>query len=163
MIEKSNEKLKKWLAFRSSNQEYGIDIMRVQEMRGYEPDKVTRVAHALPHMLGMINLRGQIIPVIDLRVKLGMGEATFNEQTVIIILDLKPKMLGMVVDSVSGDMDLAESDIQPPPKSRDVGIADFLIGLANHDDQLIQILDVDRMLDADSDAAPATTQIATAE
>lgn len=157
MSEKINENSKEWLVFKNGDQEYGIDILRVQELRGYEPDTVTRVAHAPSHVLGLYNLRGQIIPVIDLRIKLGMPqhEVAFTDQTVIVILTFSKaegasdRMLGAVVDSVSDVLALPSSNIQNPPKSNDVGISNFLLGLATQEERLIQILDIEKMLNAD--------------
>ncbi len=135
-----------WLIFRTGAQEYGISILRVQELRGYEPGLVTRVAHAPHCVLGLINLRGQIIPVIDLRIKMGVHEVTVTEQTVIMILNLDGRMLGAVVDSVSDVLYLTEEAIKPAPRSEDMGHNRHLCGLAEHECRLIQLLNIEGLL-----------------
>lgn len=135
-----------WLIFRTGEQEYGISILQVQELRGYDPGTVTRVAQAPHGVLGLINLRGQIIPVIDLRIKMGVADTSVSEQTVIIILSLEGRMLGAVVDSVSDVLYLTPETIKEAPRSADLGHHRHLCGLAEHESRLIQLLDIEGML-----------------
>jgi len=136
-----------WLIFRAGSQEYGIRILQVQELRGYEPQLVTRVAFAPPAVLGLMNLRGQIIPVVDLRLKIGADDnPTINAQTVIMILTLEGRMIGTVVDGVSDVLNLTADMIREPPKAQDIGSESRLCGLVEHDNRLIQLLDVAGLL-----------------
>lgn len=133
---------KEWLIFKCGRQEYGIEILNVQELRGYEPDLVTHVAKAAAHMQGLINLRGQIIPVVDFRIILGMHDCEVNDKTVIVILNLEDRMVGLVVDSVSDVLVIEKEMIQPTPKTHDITQSKSLLGLATHDNRLIQLLDI---------------------
>jgi purine-binding chemotaxis protein CheW len=135
-----------WLIFRCGQQEYGIDILNVQELRGYEPEMVTRVAKAAEHVQGLINLRGQIIPVIDLRVVLQIREAEVNEKTVIVILNLEDRMVGVIVDSVSDVLVVEQDAIQPPPRTQDMGQSKSLLGLATYENRLIQLLNIGQVI-----------------
>src|SRR5471032_2567663 len=87
------------LAFQLGKEEYGIDMQKGQEIRAYEP--VTRMANALPYVKGVVNLRGIIVPIIDMRIKLELGEPTYDHLTVVIILNIAGRTIGMVVDRVS--------------------------------------------------------------
>lgn len=138
---------KEWLIFKCGVQEYGISISSVQELRGFNPDQVTRVAKAPAFVQGLINLRGQIIPVLDLRMILGIEQIETADKTVIVILNIEGRMVGTIVDSVSDVLEIQASVIQPAPKPQDIGYAETLIGLFTHQERLIQILDISRTID----------------
>lgn len=104
---------KKFLSFRLGAEEYGIDILRVQEIRNYAAP--TRIANAPDFIKGVINLRGTIVPVVDLRLKLVGGEAVYDDFTVVIVLNVHDRVIGAVVDSVSDVLALPEGSIKPPP------------------------------------------------
>ena len=99
---------KEFLAFKLGAEEYGIDILKVQEIRGYEA--VTRIANAPEFIKGVINLRGIIIPVVDMRIKFKLGEPVYDQFTVVIILNINGRVVGMVVDSVSDVTSLTVPD-----------------------------------------------------
>jgi len=138
-----------WLIFKCGDQEYGIEILHVQELRGYEPALVTRVAQAAKHVQGLINLRGQIIPVIDFRIVLALDHVEINDKTVIVILNLDDRMVGLIVDSVSDVLVIEQEDIKPAPKAHDMGQSKTLIGLAMHENRLIQLLDIPNLIGVD--------------
>ena len=103
-----------YLTFRLGGEEYGIDILKVQEIRGY--DTVTRLANAPAFIKGVINLRGVIVPIIDLRLKFNLGEAKYDAFTVVIILNVANRVVGAVVDSVSDVLELKGEQIKPVPE-----------------------------------------------
>jgi purine-binding chemotaxis protein CheW len=105
---------REYLAFRLGEEEYGIDILRVQEIRSFEPP--TRIAGAPPHLLGVTNLRGVIVPIADLRVKLGCPSAEFGAFTVVVVLNIGQRVVGAVVDSVSDVLRLGADEIKPAPE-----------------------------------------------
>lgn len=146
-MQEANQYNKEWLIFKCGEQEYGIGILNVQELRGYQPNLVTRVAKAPEHVQGLINLRGQIIPVVDLRQVLGVPNLEVTEKTVIVILHLQDRMIGIVVDSVSDVLDIEPNQIQPAPKTEDVGGGRYLVGLFTHEQRLIQLMDIAGVLD----------------
>ena len=102
-----------FLSFRLGAEEYGIDILKVQEIRGYE--SVTRIANAPSFIKGVTNLRGTIVPIVDLRLKFGLGEPTYDSFTVVIILNVARRVVGVVVDSVSDVTELTAEQIRPAP------------------------------------------------
>ena len=122
------------LAFKLGNEEYGIKILQVQEIRGYE--SVTRIASAPEHVKGVVNLRGTIVPIVDMRIKFKLGEPTYNQFTVVIILNIQDRVVGMVVDSVSDVISLTADQIKPAP---DMGAlnTDYVVGLGTVDDRML--------------------------
>src|SRR4051795_5027563 len=103
-----------FLTFRLGAEEYGIDILKVQEIRSYEPP--TRIANAPPFVKGVVNLRGVIVPIVDLRLKLGCASADYNGFTVVIVLNVRGRVVGAVVDSVSDVLELTRDQIKPAPE-----------------------------------------------
>src|SRR5438105_6918460 len=101
---------REFLAFTLGKEEYGIDILKVQELRGYEA--VTRIANSPDFIKGVVNLRGIIVPIIDMRIKFNLGEPTYNQFTVVIILNIAGRIVGMVVDSVSDVIALSSEQIK---------------------------------------------------
>ena len=128
-----------FLTFRLGAEEYGIDILRVQEIRSYE--QPTRIANA-PHFIkGVVNLRGVIVPIIDLRLKLGCETAEYNAFTVVIVLNVRGRVVGAVVDSVSDVLELSRDHIKPAPELQSNVEANFITGIGS-----IKSGDVERML-----------------
>jgi purine-binding chemotaxis protein CheW len=133
-----------YLTFRLGAEEYGIDILKVQEIRSYEVP--TRIANSPPFLKGVVNLRGVIVPIIDLRVKLACAEAELNALTVVIVLNIKGRVVGAVVDSVSDVMQLATNTIQPAPDMSAVVDIRFIQGIANVGERMLILMDIERLL-----------------
>lgn len=132
-----------FLAFTLGREEYGIDIQKVQELRGYEA--VTHIANAPEHLKGVINLRGTIVPIIDMRIRFSLGTASYDQFTVVIILNIGERTVGMVVDSVSDVITLKNDQIKPAP---DMGTmtADYLLGLGTLDERMVILVDIERLM-----------------
>ena len=105
---------KEYLTFMLGEEQYGLAIIQVKEIRGYEP--VTKIANAPDFIKGVINLRGDIVPIVDLRVKFKVSEATYNEFTIVIMLNVQDRIVGIVVDSVSDVINVTEEEVHPPPE-----------------------------------------------
>jgi purine-binding chemotaxis protein CheW len=139
---------REFLTFRLGGEEYGIDILKVQEIRGY--DKVTRIANAPAHILGVINLRGVIVPIVDLRVRFGLTEARYDAFTVVIILNVAQRVVGAVVDSVSDVLELAPEQIRSAPEIDAVVDAGAITGLASvrqgESERMLILLDIERLM-----------------
>ncbi len=135
---------KEYLAFTLAQEEYGIDILRVQEIRGYEP--VTRIANAPDFIKGVVNLRGIIVPVVDMRIKLNLGTPTYDQFTVVIILSIAGRVVGMVVDSVSDVMTLQPEQIKPAPEMGTSFDSDYLIGLGTLNERMLILVDIDKLM-----------------
>jgi purine-binding chemotaxis protein CheW len=133
-----------YLAFTLGSEEYGIDILKVQEIRGYEA--VTRIANAPDFIKGVINLRGIIIPVVDMRIKFNLGTPTYDQFTVVIILNIAGRVMGMVVDSVSDVTTLSPDQVKPAPDMGSAFSTDYLIGLGTVDDRMLILVDIDRLM-----------------
>ncbi|MBC3932489.1 chemotaxis protein CheW [Undibacterium curvum] len=133
-----------FLSFTLGNEEYGIDIQRVQELRGYEA--VTRIANAPDFMKGVMNLRGVIVPIIDMRMKFSLGSPVYDQFTVVIIITIQGQTLGMAVDSVSDVITLTQDQIRPAPEMGSSIDADFLIGLAPLEDRMLILMDIERFM-----------------
>jgi purine-binding chemotaxis protein CheW len=133
-----------YLAFRLGAEEYGIDILKVQEIRKY--DTVTRIANAPEFIKGVINLRGSIVPIVDMRVKFALGTAEYNTFTVVIILNVADRIVGIVVDSVSDVISLLPETIRPAPEFGGSLDTDYIIGLAQLDDRMIIVTDIERLM-----------------
>ena len=131
------------LTFSLGDEEYAIDILKVQEIRGYEA--VTRIANTPSFIKGVINLRGVIVPIVDLRIKFNLGDPQYNEFTVVIILNIGKRVVGIVVDGVSDVVSLKQDDIHPAPE---FGTFDtqFLTGLATVNEQMLILVDIERLM-----------------
>ncbi len=140
-----------YLTFRLDTEEYGIDILKVQEIRGY--DTVTKIAGAPSFIKGVINLRGVIVPIIDLRIKFSLGEARYDEFTVVIILNLAGRIVGAVVDSVSDVLELAPAQIKAVPEFQSMMDADYITGLGSVGDgdeaRMLILVDIDRLMSSE--------------
>jgi purine-binding chemotaxis protein CheW len=133
-----------FLAFTLGQEEYGIDILKVQEIRGYET--VTRIANAPEFIKGVINLRGIIVPVVDMRIKFHLGEPVYDQFTVVIILNIGGRIVGMVVDSVSDVTTLSSEQIKPAPEMGTAFNTDYLIGLGTLDERMLILMDIDKLM-----------------
>ncbi|RYF03158.1 MAG: chemotaxis protein CheW [Oxalobacteraceae bacterium] len=132
------------LSFRLGGEEYAISILKVQEIRGY--DAVTRIASAPEYLKGVINLRGIIVPIVDMRIKFNVGQATYDAFTVVIVLNINGHTIGMVVDSVSDVVTLTPDQIKPAPDLGASVSSDYLQGLGTVGERMLILLDIDRLL-----------------
>lgn len=133
-----------FLTFELAGEEYGVGILAVQEIRGWT--KVTKVPHTPPWLLGVINLRGVVVPVIDLRVKFNFAKAEFNETTVVIILTVATRVVGVVVDAVSDVITLANSQIKPAPSLGSDANTSHIIGFGTLDERMRILMDVEKLM-----------------
>ncbi len=135
---------REFLAFKLGQEEYGIDILKVQEIRGYE--SVTRIANAPEFIKGVVNLRGTIVPIVDMRIKFNLGEPTYDQFTVVIVLNFGQRVVGMVVDSVSDVMMLSPEQIRPAPAMGTMLDTEYLMGLGTIDDRMLILVDIERLM-----------------
>jgi purine-binding chemotaxis protein CheW len=133
-----------FLAFTLGQEEYGIDILRVQEIRGYEP--VTRIANSPEFVKGVVNLRGIIVPIVDMRIKFNLGTPTYDQFTVVIILSIGGRVMGMVVDSVSDVTTLTPDQVKPAPEMGTTFDSDYLIGLGTLNERMLILVDIDKLM-----------------
>ena len=151
----ANDALHEFLAFKLGAEEYGVDILAVQEIRGY--DTVTRVPESPDYIKGVINLRGIIVPVVDLRLKFRLGEAAYDEFTVMIVLNLKGRVIAAVVDGVSDVVNVGKDDVRPTPEFGGIIDTRFISGIATVGERMLILLDIESLiLSADiTGSAPA--------
>ena len=140
----ARESTREVLVFVLGKEEYGVDILKVQEIRGYE--KVTPLPAAPDYLKGVVNLRGIIVPVIDLRVKFGMANPAYDAFTVVVILRIAARVIGIVVDSVSDVMRLGPNDVKAAPQLGSLVDASYLAGLATRDERMILLVDIEKFL-----------------
>jgi purine-binding chemotaxis protein CheW len=145
--EAANESRREFLTFRLGSQEFGVDILKVQEIRGY--DNVTRIPDTPDYIKGVINLRGTVVPVVDMRLKFRL-EAVYDAFTVMIVLNMATTVVGIVVDSVSDVSAFTESQLKPPPEFGKAVDARFLTGIGMIGDRMVLLLDIDEMLKAEA-------------
>ncbi|WP_353154984.1 chemotaxis protein CheW [Herminiimonas fonticola] len=132
------------LAFTLGKEEYGIDILKVQEIRGY--DAVTKIANAPEFIKGVINLRGVIVPIVDMRIMFNLGEPSYDQFTVVIILNIGTRVVGMVVDSVSDVITLSAEQIKPAPQMGTTMKSDYLLGLGTIEERMLILVDIDLLM-----------------
>lgn len=135
------------LSFRLGREEYAISTLKVQEIRGYE--QPTRMATAPDYLKGVINLRGHIVPIVDMRIKFGLSEPVYDAFTVVIILNIANHVIGMVVDSVSDVVTLSEDQIRPAPEMAATLDGNCLRGLGTIGERMLILLDIDRLMQSD--------------
>lgn len=135
-----------FLTFKLGAQQYGVDILKVQEIRGWED--VTALPDTPPHIKGVINLRGTIVPVLDLRIKFRLSEPVYDRFTVMIILNLGSRTVGIVVDGVSDVVQLPAEHIRPAPPLGAGIDARYLIGVGVIENRMVLLLDIERLLGA---------------
>jgi purine-binding chemotaxis protein CheW len=145
------------LTFTLGNETYGVDILRVQEIRGWSP--VTRIPQSPPHVLGVLNLRGSIVPIVDLRMRFNLERAEYTPLTVIIVLSVESPLgrrdLGVVVDGVSDVMDVPQAEVKPAPEIGTQVSTEFIAGLAAVSGRMLMLLDIDRLIGGDvTEVAP---------
>lgn len=133
-----------FLTFQLANEAFGLEILRVQEIRGYTG--VTALPNAPAHVKGVMNLRGAVVPILDLRCKFGMAPGEYTKFTVIIIVTVRGKVVGLIVDAVSDVLDLQASDIEPPPEFDATVDVSCLTGIAKHGEMLVTLLDIDQVV-----------------
>ncbi|WP_332813997.1 chemotaxis protein CheW [Ramlibacter sp.] len=136
---------REFLTFRLGAESYAIDILKVQEIRGWEPP--TAIANSPPFIKGVINLRGVIVPILDLRVKFRLPKAEYDDFTVVIILNVAARVVGVVVDSVSDVLALAQEAIRPTPEFSSATFdTRYITGLATVEEQLLILLDIEKLM-----------------
>lgn len=135
-----------YLSFTLGNEHYGVDILKVQEIRGYDAAAVTRIANVPSFIKGVTNLRGIIVPIVDLRIKFKLGSVEYNEQTVVIILNLDHRVVGIVVDGVSDVLMLAASQVRAAPEFGATLSTEYLTGLGTIDDRMLILVDIEKLM-----------------
>lgn len=133
-----------YLSFVLGDAQYCIDILKVQEIRTYEAP--TRIANTPAFIKGVMNLRGNIVPIVDLRVKFGLPEQRYDQQTVVIVLNVAKRTLGVVVDGVSDVIQVARADVKPPPELGGALDTQYLQGLASVNGQMMIMIDIERLM-----------------
>jgi len=152
-----------YLVFTLGDQEYGVDILKVQEIRGYGSQHVTRIANVPPFIKGVSNLRGTIVPIVDLRIKFNLENVPYDHQTVVIILNLVARVVGIVVDGVSDVLSLAPGQISAAPQTGSAFSAQTLMGIGTVDTRMLMLVDIEALMeqedmgltDAGSDDSPS--------
>jgi purine-binding chemotaxis protein CheW len=133
-----------FLTFRLGGEEYGIDILKVQEIRSYEVP--TRIANAPSFIKGVVNLRGVIVPIVDLRLKLGCETIDYNSFTVVIVLNVRGRVVGAVVDSVSDVLELARDSIKAAPEMSSAVDTNFITGISSVGDRMLILMDIEALM-----------------
>ncbi len=133
-----------YLTFTLGSEEYAIDILKVQEIRGYE--QPTLIANSPPFIKGVINLRGTIVPIVDLRIKFNLGKIEYTPFTVVIILNVAGRVIGTVVDSVSDVISLTRAQIRPAPDFSGSFDTKYILGLATVDSRMMIVTDIERLM-----------------
>ena len=147
-----------FLVFTLGDEEYGIDILKVQEIRGY--DQVTRIANTPEFIKGVTNLRGVIVPIIDLRVKFSQPDVVYNENTVVIVLNLEHRVVGIVVDGVSDVLSLTQDQIRPAPEFAVTMSTEYLTGLGALGERMLILVDIEKLLSSEEMALVDTLRSA---
>lgn len=142
-----------FLTFQLGEELYGVDILRVQEIKGYTA--ITKIPNTPAHIKGVLNLRGTIVPIVELRTKFGMPTIEYTTFTVIIVVVIQEKIMGLVVDAVSDVLNIGKKDIQLPPQFGAKVDVSFLRGIGKSGDKLVALLDMDRLM-SDSDLQEAS-------
>ena len=135
---------REYLTFRLDQEEYGIDILKVQEIRGYE--QPTRIANAPEFIKGVVNLRGTIVPIVDMRLRFNCSEVEYNAFTVVIILNLRNRVVGIVVDSVSDVMELPADAVRPAPDIESAIDSGCILGLGSVGERMLILLDIEKLM-----------------
>ncbi|GAA0889541.1 MAG TPA: chemotaxis protein CheW [Rhodanobacter sp.] len=132
------------LTFSLADEEYGIDILAVREIRGWS--RVTRIPQAPAYLLGVLNLRGAIVPIMDLRLRFGLERENYGDNTVVIVVAIAERLFGIVVDAVSDVVDIDPAAIKPVPDMGAVVDTRYLKGLATHVERMVMLLDVEKLM-----------------
>ena len=160
----TEKEVDQYLTFMLADEEYGVDILKVQEIKGW--DNVTSIPNTPDYLLGVINLRGTVVPIVDLRKRFGLQKSEFGATTVVIVVrivgeDGQARTVGLVMDAVSEVYDVPEDAFSPPPDFGTSVSVEFVKGLATVDDKMVILLDIDRLIDAgviDSASQDSTVQ-----
>ena len=136
--------LREFLAFKLGAEEYGIDIQRVQEIRIYE--EPTRIANAPDFIKGVVNLRGVIVPIVDMRLKFNLAQVNYDSFTVVIVLNIGNRVMGMVVDAVSDVITLTPEQLRPVPDFNSAVASDHLLAIGSIDDRMLILVDIERLM-----------------
>jgi purine-binding chemotaxis protein CheW len=136
--------LREFLAFKLGAEEYGIDILRVQEIRSYE--EPTHIANAPPFVKGVINLRGVIVPIVDMRMKFNLAQVSYHSFTVVIVLNIGPRVMGMVVDGVSDVITLTPEQLRPVPQFNSAFESDHLLAIGAVEDRMLILVDIEKLM-----------------
>jgi len=140
---------KEFLVFTLAAQEYGIDILKVQEIRGYDSQSVTRIANVPAFIKGVTNLRGIIVPIVDMRIKFNLENIEYNHQTVVVILNLSSRVVGVVVDGVTDVLMLQEAQISAAPQFGTTFSTEYLTGIGTLDERMLILVDIERLMTSD--------------
>lgn len=140
----ANATTNEFLTFRLGNEEYGIEILKVQEIRNY--DAITQIANAPEFIKGVVNLRGIIVPIVDMRIKFRLGNESYDEFTVVIIINIAGRVVGMVVDSVSDVINLAEEQMRPTPSFGSIIDTEYIMGLGAVDERMLILIDIEKLM-----------------
>jgi purine-binding chemotaxis protein CheW len=144
MTDPGDVNTQQFLTFKLAGEEYGVGILSVQEIRGWS--SVTAIPHSPAWLLGVVNLRGVVVPIIDLRIKFAFARADYNEFTVVIILNVGARVVGVVVDGVSDVITLSPEQIRPPPPLGNSTDTSHITGFGTLDDRMRILLDVERLM-----------------
>ena len=136
--------VREYLAFSLGGEEYVVDILKVQEIRTYEG--VTRIANMPAYIKGVMNLRGTVVPVVDLRIRFNVGKAEYDATTIVIVMNIGRRTIGVVVDGVSDVVVLKSSDLRPAPEIAGVLRAEYLQGVAILDNRMLIVVDIDGLM-----------------
>ena len=139
-VKQANE----FLTFTLGEEEYGVEILKVQEIRSYEPP--TTIANAPAFIKGVVNLRGVIVPIVDMRIKFGLGSSQYNQFTVVIILNVAHRVVGMVVDGVSDVLTLNSEQIRPAPEFAAGLDTKYITGLGTVDKRMLILMDIEKLM-----------------
>lgn len=133
-----------FLTFRLGKEEYGVEILKVQEIRGY--DVVTHIANAPEFIKGVINLRGIIVPIVDMRIKFRLDKADYDQFTVVIILNVLGRVVGIVVDAVSDVISLSAEQMRPAPEFGVTINAEYIMGLGTVEERMLILIDIEKLM-----------------
>ena len=136
--------IREFLAFKLGGEEYGIDILRVQEIRSYE--EPTRIANAPPFVKGVVNLRGVIVPIVDMRLKFALEQVNYDGFTVVIVLNIGQRVVGMVVDAVSDVITLTPEQLRPVPEFNSAMQSDHLLAIGAIDQRMLILVDIEKLM-----------------
>ena len=138
---------REFLTFSLCGENYGLDILKVREIRGY--DAVTRIANAPAFIKGVIDLRGTIVPILDLRIKFGLPNPAYDQFTVVVILNVSGRVLGVVVDGVSDVVTLSPEQVRPAPSLSPSADTRYVTGLGSIGDRMLILVDIEMLINSD--------------
>ena len=149
-----------YLVFTLAEQEYGIDILKVQEIRGYDSQSVTRIANVPSFIKGVTNLRGVIVPIVDMRIKFNLEKVEYNHQTVVVILNLKSRVVGVVVDGVSDVLMLQPGQISAAPQFGTAFSTEHLTGIGTLGERMLILVDIEKLMTSEEMALVENAAVA---